>query len=464
MSITPDDILKEVEALKDNSVQSLDKIKPENLKLSDELLERLPDTIQKYIRYASPLSDVPDEFLLMPFIAHIGATIGRKRFIKLGGVTLYPVIWTVIFAGSSVMRKSTGLNLARKPFKYIEQKWKADYDVKLDEWKAKEKQAKKDKEKFDEPKPKRKTLYCSDGFSDLTFWQGLQDNGHIISFASEFTALWQELTRNRNGLQDLALQIFDADDSIRRNTVSGGDIELNNPIWCLAGATTLSAFQRSLTATERGSGLLQRILPVTATKRTKPYKALTELNQPDSDAYNYLSYEMEALIRLVPTAMNLSGSATEFYTQWSHQQHEKALSLERQIEDIGGYISRLDSYCLKFALIFQTLDDPDQPISLKNMQASVLLCEWLMNHIIFMLQEKYIFNRYYADRLKIRELLKRNDGIMSRTDLMNHSKLDKESLDRAIENDVEAGIIEKVEKDTGGKRPLILYRLLTPPS
>ena len=451
------DFHTEVNDLK-QKVKAPANVSPDDLRMNRDLIDSLPDLIKKYLKYASPLSDVPDEFLLTPFISMIGAYIGKKRYLKLGGLKLYPVVWTVIFAGSSTMRKSTALNLAKKPFNSVMDNWKADFEIKLSNWKERKKQAESEKKPFDEPKPKQKTLYCSDGFSDLTFWEGLRDNGNIISVASEFTALWIELTRSRNGLHDLALQIFDSDDSIRRNTRSGGDIELNNPVWCLAGATTLSAFQRSLTANERGSGLLQRIIPITIENRTKPFKAITELPKPDSELFNELNNKLLNLLNLKSESMNLAPDANTLFTQWSHELDDRTKKLESDIHDIGGYISRLNVYGLKFSLIFQTLDNPHSDISLKNVQASIKLCEWILVHIIFMLEKNYIFNRYYADRLKIRELLEKHGGMMNRTDLMNYSNFDKEQLDRAIENEQESGFIEIIKIETG-KRPQYEYRL-----
>ena len=433
-------------------------VSPEDLRLPLELLQLLPPLVTNYLDYASPLSDAPDEFLLTPFLAITGSLIGNNRFVELGGITVYPVIWTVIFAGSSTLRKSTSVSIAKKPFKGVLKKWKEEHEINMMNWQEEKESAEDQKQLFDVPPPAKRTLYCSDGFSDLTFWEDLKNNGSLTSTPTEFTALWNELTRPRNSLKDLALSIFDAEDSIRRNTKNAGDIELQNPIWCIVGATTLSNFQKSLTAMERSSGLLQRILPICMKERTKPFKALTELVKPDEKLYNEICTQVEALSALPRRPVSLTLEAAELYTNWSHQQQEKAYELEQHIPDIGGYVSRLDVYTIKFALIFQTLDNPNYAINGKNMKAAILLCQWLFKHIIFMLQKNYIFNRTYSDRLKIRELLTKQGGKMSRTDLMNYSNFDKEQLDKAIDNEVEAGFIERLVIDTGG-RPRYEYKL-----
>jgi hypothetical protein len=428
--------------------------------LSDNLISKLPPTVKNYLNYASPLSDVPDEFLLTPFLATAAAAIGKTRYVEVGGMQIYPTIWTVLFAGSSTERKTTAINLSQQPFKKTQERYKVQYESELADWTRRKKIAEENDEEFEEEPPQKRTIYNADGFSDLTFWQELSTNGSLISKVSEFTALWSELTRPRNSMKDLALSIFDAEDSIRRVTRSGGDIELNNPVWCLAGATTLSSFQRALSSTERGSGLLQRILPVCVENGTKEFKALTELPRPNADLYHRLNDQMLNVNALEPKAVTIGTDAEKLFTKWSHDLHNRAEKLVNRLADIGGYVSRLNVYGLKFALIFQQLQYPEQPISKDNMQAAIALAEWLFSHQIYMLDKNYIFNRMYADRLKIRELIERQDNqTMSRTDLMNMSHFDKEQLDRTLASEMDAGIIEEDKTDTGGVRPKVKYTL-----
>lgn len=434
-------------------------IPPSDLHFPTGLIDLMPPLVQDYMRYSSPLSDVPDEFLLTPFLAITGSLIGNKRFIHLGGIPVYPVIWTVLFANSSTMRKSTAISLAKKPFERIINTWRDEYEIAFLKWRQDKANADQNKETFDTQPPKKNTLYSSDSFSDLTFWEDLVHRGSLASTPGEFTALWSELTRPRNSMKDLALSIFDAEDSIRRNTKNGGDIELRNPVWNIASATTLQNFQRTLTSTERSSGLLQRVIPVCMERRTKAFKALTELAKPDMQVLSSISDQLQLLNLVEQREMHLSEEAAKTYTAWSHDLQTKSEVLENRISDIGGYTSRLNIYGLKFALIFQMMEDPYQPISDQNMSASVALCEWLLTHITYMLERNYIFNRSYAVRMKIRAFLEKHEGSMTRTELMNLGHFDKEQLDRAIICEVEAGNIEEIRTPTGG-RDLIQYKLL----
>ena len=436
-------------------------ISPDDLKLSDSLIELLPETLKDYINYSSPLSDVPNEFLITPFLAVCGAVIGKNRFVKVGAITIYPTIWTVLFAGSSTLRKSTALRLAKDPFKPIMDRFNVQYEKDLRLWRQMKYFFENEGEAFDDPEPFKRTIYCPDGFSDLTFWQSLRENESLISTPSEFTSLWSELTRPRNSMRNMALSIFDAEDSIRRTTQNAGDIELNNPVWCIAGATTLENFQRTLSSNERSSGLLQRVLPVYMEKPTKQYRAITELQNEEPVLFKKIAHKVSQLVDLEEKPVEISYEAEKIFTEWSHDLNDRTKQLSDRLIDIGGYTSRLNVYGLKFALIFQQLDRPHELISKVNMTAAIQLCEWLFAHIIYMLDRNYIFNRYYADRVKLREITeKQPDKRISRTDLMNLSNFDKEQLDRAINTDIDAGIIEVIKVDTGG-RPRIEYKLLT---
>jgi hypothetical protein len=366
-------------------------ISPDDLRLPERLRDKLPSAIKDYLTYSSPLSDVPNEFLITPFLAITGSAIGKRRYVEVGGMTIYPTIWTVLFAGSSTLRKSTALTLAKKPFKPIMERFKDQYEKDMVRWEQEKELYEDSDQEFNDPEPIKRTLYCPDGFSDLTFWESLRDNGSLTSMPSEFTALWSELTRPRNSMRDLALSIFDAEDSIRRTTKNAGDIELENPVWCMAGATTLPNFQRTLTSNERASGLLQRILPICMEERTKQFKALTELQRPDSRLYHKISKVTEWLVELESRPVSISFEAESLFTEWSHNLNKKAESLSERLPDIGGYVSRLNVYGLKFALIFQQLDRPDEDISLSNMEAAIELSEWVLHHIIYMLDRNYIF-------------------------------------------------------------------------
>jgi hypothetical protein len=429
-------------------------VQAHELELTDDIIESLPALFQDYINYAKPLTDAPVEFFITPFLANLGALIGKRRSIQVGGIRLYPVIWTVLYAGSSTQRKSTALTLVKKLFKTLEDKWTKKFSVEYNEWKAE-----KDSGNTSSQEPKRRTLYMSDNFSDVTFWEILRDNPGCISHASEFTSLWIELCKSRNQMQDLALSIFDSEDSVRRSTKNSGHFELNNAVWNIAGATTLDKFREVLSRTERNSGFLQRILPICSLNTDREYKALTDLSTPDPVLEKSLTLVIEELEIISEKVVGITSDAKKIFGEWSHKQHHKSRKLEETIPDIGSFVSRLEAYGLKIALIFQTIDDPDSDINEVNIKSSIQLCDWLFKHIIYMLDRNYIFNKSYADRLKIRSILEKHNGRMGRSDLMNSSHLDKDQLDRAINNEIEAGFIEKIQTPTSG-RPSVEYQLI----
>ena len=78
-----------------------------------------------------------------------------------------------------------------------------------------------------------------------------------------------------------------------------------------------------------------------------------------------------------------------------------------------------------------------------------------------MLENNYIFDRSYADRLKLREILKKeNNREATRSKLLQNSNFDKSRFDKAMDTELESGYIALEKKDTGGSRSLRIYKLI----
>lgn len=434
------------------------------LSLPPKLLEKMPETFRLYMEYASPLTDAPDEFLLMPFMAIAGAHVGQKRYIEFGKGRIYPAVWTVIFAGSSTMRKSTSQSIAKHPFKSVIDRWRDEYRVELAAWETARLQAEANNETFTDPEPQQRHLIAPDGFSDLVFFRDLAYNGNMISLASEFTGLWQEINKSRNGLYDTFMNLFDAPDSERRKTVSGGEVELQYPVLGIAGATTLSNFKKNLSENERESGFLQRIIPVVMTKSPKGYIPITRLPEPNYGLLADLSERMLSILSLSTERVYIDDDAEKKHAAWAEENNTHATDMESSISGIGGYASRLETYALKYALIFQTYDDPGRPITLSNMEAAILLAEWNLEHIKQMLTDEYIFDRSYADRLKVREVIRAAGNIIDRTLLSRATRMSARRMDEAISNDEAAGFIKvtelKADTSRKGGRSKRVYELV----
>lgn len=198
--------------------------------------------------------------------------------------------------------------------------------------------------------------------------------------------------------------------------------------------------------TEVGSGLLQRILPVCMEERTKKFKALSELRDPDNELYATVSDKLKGLKDLPSCQIKVSSEGKKLFTRWSHALNSFGERHSTRLPNIGCYISRLNVYGLKFGLIFQQLDEPSKSISKRNIYASIALCEWLLRHIIYMLDKNYIFNRLYADRIKIRTLIRKQlSNVITRIDLMNLSHFDKDQLDKALVSDFEISDSKSVQ-------------------
>jgi len=452
------------------SSKSKSTVKKVDLKMPDKLISSLPDVLQEYFEMMQEETDAPREFLLPPFITIYATLIGNKRYIcGRRSIRIYPVFWTVLFAGSSSFRKSTAIDLAKGQFSELDNKFEQMYQLELIEYDAIKKkiEAADDKDSYSlPPKPIRKELYLSIAFSDATFWEELSEQEMLVSTPGEFTQLWDEVSRPHNSLGDFILEVFDVPNRLRRNTKNLGEMILKKPVWNIVSATTLDNFRSKLSQTNRGSGFLQRILPVCALEKQKHLSLLTYYKQTlENREIVKQVVQKIADLRLKDEAaeeMNVDGEAKQRYIEWSHKYAGRALEIEKRVSDFPGFASRLEVYALKYAIVFELMDDPNSlTVSLKSMNAAINIVEWHTKNTLYMLENNYIFDASYADRLNIRELLKNASGKeMTRSKLMQNSNFEKSRLDRALESEIEAGFIEMQEKSTGGSRLLKIYRLV----
>ena len=77
----------------------------------------LTPVLKGIISELTKCSDAPDAFFLPSILTYWAGVIGNK--VALGD--LRPNIWTAVFAGSSIMRKSTAIKLTGTPYRNIQQ-------------------------------------------------------------------------------------------------------------------------------------------------------------------------------------------------------------------------------------------------------------------------------------------------------------------------------------------------------
>lgn len=189
--------------------------------------------MRDYVDFAKTLTDAPTVFHLFSGLTAISSSVRRRACVQgFGGRPLYPNIWTVLVAPSSVYRKTTAINIARDLMD--------NANVSL----------------------------LPDDFSREMLVEILSREPQGCFVWSEFgSALSQFDKEYMSGIKDMLADMYDCPDSYKR-LLKGGEFNVENPCLSILGGTNIDWMldKKDVKADLRG-GFLARTLFVPYTSK-----------------------------------------------------------------------------------------------------------------------------------------------------------------------------------------------------
>jgi len=188
--------------------------------------------IDQYVKYCTALTDAPKIFHLFSGLTLLSATVGRRiQTDGFGGRPLFPNLWTVILAPSSVYRKSTAIGIAED--------FMGSVGLKL----------------------------LPQEFSQEQLIVDLQDHPHSTFVWSEFgSALGNFQKEYMAGTKDVLAALYDCPDQYQRKLRSG-ELNVVNPYISILGATNVDWMANKGITNDLRGGFLARILYVPCTSK-----------------------------------------------------------------------------------------------------------------------------------------------------------------------------------------------------
>lgn len=291
------------------------------------------------------INDYPDSMVLATLLSSLGGLIGARAKIDNGAnVNVFPVVWSLIIAPSSISAKSTLFEFSRKlVFGNIERDFEDDYREERKKWAAES-----ESERGDAPMLKQ-LCFPIDSTPEAKIKALLANpNGGII-YHDEFKAELEKCNANL-AYKALKTSLFDGR-KYKKELVTSGAIILNNPCLSEVGAITqnwlFEAFQKS----DIASGFLARYLFSYNKKEDfKPLKSkeihlnTREFVDISKRFLDYFKFERDK-----PKIFELEFLAKQYYREWFNELSKTAYETESDEELTITY--RLTTYALKFALI-----------------------------------------------------------------------------------------------------------------
>jgi hypothetical protein len=370
--------------------------------------KKLTPFLSKIVQDLVKINSYPPSMVLSTVLTAMAGVIGARAKISNGvNITVFPVIWSMIVAPSSVSAKSTLFRYTKKCiFDDMQSELFDKYEVDLESYKDDLKKfnalAKEDKMREIEPeRPRPKLLiFASDGTPEAKIVSlSNNQNGGVVFFDEMKSEL--EKSNNDPRYKALKTSIFDGELYHKELVKDGGTFILRNPVLSEVGLITEQWLLESVQKNDIASGFMARYLFSYNTRADfKPLQINKFfLNNAEYSDVGKFIIEMLDIDRKEPLEYVFELQAREYYIKWFNDFSKTAFATETDEEITASY--RLSTYVLKFTLILyifdtaynkiDTVKNDKFAIPLKYVKAAIYLMELFQeeNHKILNLFEKH---------------------------------------------------------------------------
>lgn len=369
-----------------------------------------PSFLDIYTRYASEMTDSPHEFHLAVGLSVLSASLGNKVYFQAWGQPVFPNVWSVILAPSGFFRKSTamriGLNLLGLEF--------------------------------------RENILPND-FTKERLLENLGERPSGIIPVWEFGAILKSMGQDYNsGLKEMLTEIYDA--PFYERQTRQGTAKIERPAVSILTASTIDWVIDRITAGDLNSGFLARFLYWPATQKNG-WKGFNCRVRPEN--LEYLQLFLTNLRDLRGEAI-FDNTVKEMYDAWLRC-HEDEVNAQRLPPELQGFYTRIATYVLKFAVLYEVAMTQDLEITPEAMSYGIKLAEYLKSHLVKLMEDEIVTTRDGKDLKMIRQIIEREPGIDKST-ILRKSKLVARRLNELLETLVQSNTV-RVETIATDRRP-----------
>lgn len=321
-------------------------------------LDKISPFLKGLIQNLRLINSYPDSMILSTILTTLGGIIGaRAKINNCFGIEVFPVIWSIIIAPSSLSAKSTLFkytkklilgdlqNVLYKSFQKDMQAYKQDL-AKYNALKHQEKQ----KEQEPEPPRVRRIVFATDSTPEAKIKALHKNQNGGVIFHDEFKAELEKSNENPS-YKALKTSMFDGE-FYDKEIVKEGTILLKHPCVSEIGLITKQWLIEATQKNDIASGFLARYLfSCNARADFRPLEAKEvklkcgeEFAKISARVLEVLGFDCEN-----PHIFRFDDNAREFYREWFNEYSKTAYDTESDEELTMSY--RLSTYVLKIALI-----------------------------------------------------------------------------------------------------------------
>lgn len=382
----------------------------------------MPDDEQKYfiddyVEYASSRTDAPRIFHKYMAYLTLSCALGRKAYLDFAGDRVYPNMYLLIVAPSTLFRKSTSLGIALQVLRRVG-------DLRL-----------------------------PDDLSSESLVKVLQKAGTGLIYSSEFLKILQMFKKEyASQTKPILTDVYDCPEEypipFRMKHLTGDLESIKRPVVSIASATVSNWLLEAASAEDMKGGFLSRFIYVVANQKER-YMA----RPPGADEQT-LSWLARRLITVQTAAWNehnqpmqMSDEAGAMFDQWS-ERFGNEIEADQRCVDVQSALGRLMVYTLKFAML-ECVMRVDMSISLQDMERAIALAYECKENLIRAMADLQDSANDPRSMLKKTRRWLMNHPDTTRKDLMKSLNLYEKEMEQIISTLRMSGEVKVIEGRNG---------------
>jgi hypothetical protein len=374
------------------------------------------DLILSYLQYTREFSESPPKFHMFTLLATLASIVGRARYIVQGEDTIYPNVYLLVVALSSLYKKTSSIGLLKK--------WLVRLECMADR-------------------------FIGQIGSPEGLFAALRENGgNAVAFYSELGLLLSQTAGKKYMGETLEMinDLYDCPDFYNKR-LAGGLRRAEKVCFNLVGASQLDSLTKYVKESDLLSGFLPRFA-VVFSDDLQPH--IVRRPPPNQQLQNKILKGLNAIRTACksPAEMNLTEQAWKSFEAWATTKHRDALLSPPQLKPMYG---RLESHALKFAIIISLTRDPETlEIDQVSAQAGCSCAEFILRGYRRLVMEELTFTANERRLKRVSDVIKEAEEINHR-DLMSRTRFKPRDLEEYTRMLTIMGKIELATGKRGGK-------------
>ncbi|MDP3150248.1 MAG: DUF3987 domain-containing protein [Ignavibacteria bacterium] len=418
-------------------------------------------TFKRMVQYLDSISGSPLEYLIGGTLAALSGATGKFVFFDITkSLKIYLNVWVILIGKSTIMKKTTALNYCKEDLQRIENISYSNHKRVLANYEQEIIDAKEQHRKIEMPKPVRDyNLFPQDSTIESlaeilsTSKRGLLVHSEFGSFLNAFNKSY-----NSDGKQFFT-NLYDVPEWYEVSRITKGNTILERPYLSILAASTIDWVKEFSGETDLRSGFFARFLYVIRNTNDKEYIPLLKLKELTKQSEHYIDtreiYDFLTSINS-ESHLEITAEAEELFTKYDIQSYKELLTSDNENE--LSFKARLMINTLKFAGLI-ALSDRSFTVTKENIEDAINISEHLCKpNIEKLLNSELKQDEFSRKQDAILRTIKNKGGQISRSDLMNNTKIKAKELDELLSNLTQKEMIETIQINKA-----LTYKLKTKP-